>query len=235
MKKFIVAITVVAATASLAIAGTYEGGRGQHGRHRFAANLNLTDAQKQQMAAIKKADREKNQALYQSFAQKRAEYRQLKDANDPKADSVKAELQSMRAQVKAAHEATRQQFRGVLTADQLQKLDAARSAQRARGEQRKQMMAKLNLTDAQRQQLRQFREQDRTKNRQLFADFRAKRAELKQLEQANDPKADSVKAELQSMHEQLKAAHEARREQFRSVLTPEQQQMLDQMKSERGR
>lgn len=130
MKKFVIALAITA-TAALAYAtpqrGLGHGGNRAAHMQKFAEKLGLTDAQKDQIKSIFKADREKNQQLYSDFRAKRLEYRQLKDANDPKADSVKAELSGMRDQVKAARKSTHESILGVLTPDQRAKLDAWRA------------------------------------------------------------------------------------------------------------
>src|SRR6266567_8676550 len=88
------------------------------------------------------------------------------------------------------------------------------------------MAAKLNLTDAQKQQMKDIRTAARESNKQLYADFRAKLQELRALKQANDPKAADVKAELQAMRPQIQAARKASREAMLNVLTPEQRGQL---------
>jgi hypothetical protein len=55
------------------------------------------------------------------------QFRQLKRAGDPTADSVKAELQPMREQIKAARKATHEAVLGVLTAEQRQELEQLRA------------------------------------------------------------------------------------------------------------
>ncbi len=130
MKKFVIALAM-AATASMAFAGP-----GAHGsRHgdgaahmeRFAQKLGLTDAQKEQIKQIHQADFEKNKQLYTDFRSKRQEYRQLKQANDPRADEVKGQLQAMKDQVQAARKATHEQILNVLTPEQRQQLEQWRA------------------------------------------------------------------------------------------------------------
>ena len=130
MKKFVIALAITA-TAALAYA-TPHGGPGHGGNRaahmqKFAEKLGLTDAQKDQIKSIFKADREKNQQLYSDFRAKRQEYHQLKAANDPKADAVKAELSGLRDQIKEARKGTHEQVLGVLTPDQRAKFDAWRA------------------------------------------------------------------------------------------------------------
>jgi Spy/CpxP family protein refolding chaperone len=86
--------------------------------------------------------------------------------------------------------------------------------------------AKLNLTDAQKQQLKDIRTADHQRNQQLYADFHAKLQEFRSLKQTNDPKADDVKAELKAMRPQLQAARKASREAMLNILTPEQRDQL---------
>ena len=130
MKKFVIAFAV-AATAAAALAAPLErtAQRADRGAHyeKFAQKLNLSEAQKQQIRDIQQADREHNQQLYADFRAKMRQYRELKRAGDPNADSVKDELQPLRDQIKAARKATHQAVLGVLTPEQRQQLDQWRA------------------------------------------------------------------------------------------------------------
>src|SRR3954467_1184834 len=84
--------------------------------------------------------------------------------------------------------------------------------------------AKLNLTDAQKQQLKDIRTADRERNQQLYADFRAKLQELRSLKKANDRKAEDVKAALKAMRPQIEAARQASRDAMLNILTAEQRE-----------
>ncbi len=94
---------------------------------------------------------------------------------------------------------------------------------------------KLNLSDAQKQQIRDIHQADRERNKQLYADFRAKLRQYKELKRAGDPSAESVKTELQPMREQIKAARKARHEAVLNILTPDQRQQLEQWRAEHPR
>ena len=93
---------------------------------------------------------------------------------------------------------------------------------------------KLGLTDAQKQQVKDIRQADRQANKALFEQFRAKRQELRTLRQNNDPNAENVKAELKSLHQQLRAAQKATRDKiYSTVLTPEQRAQVDTWRAQR--
>ena len=135
MKKFVIALAL-AATTSAGFAHDH-GRRGlgkEHGRPvlEHFAQLGLSDAQKQQIAAIRKADAEKNRDLYANFHAKRMEIRDLRRAGDPKAETLKAEMEAMAQQVKAARDAVHQQVLAVLTPEQRSKLDEMRSEHKPR-------------------------------------------------------------------------------------------------------
>jgi len=91
--------------------------------------------------------------------------------------------------------------------------------------------AKLNLTDAQKQQLKDIRTADRASNKQLYADFHTKLQQFRALKKANDPGAAGVKEQLETMKPQLQAARKASHEAMLNVLTPEQR---EQLKDARG-
>jgi len=238
MKRFVIAL-MVTATAAISFAQTAAPGPfHRHARaDRFASQLNLTDAQKQQMKDIRIASREQNKQLYADYSAKLQQFRALKQADDPSAADVKAELKAMRPQIQAARKASREAMLNVLTPEQQAQLKAARLEHGfGRGHQR--LMAgvvarKLNLSDEQKAQLKQIRQTSHQANAQLFADARAKRQELRSLTRANDPRAADVKAQLEALRPQLEAARQQQHTEFLNVLTPEQRSQLEQWKAER--
>jgi Spy/CpxP family protein refolding chaperone len=150
--KWITAAAVVGLSATLAFAGTGMGeGHGHHGfegkgRHhgfsKLASKLNLTDAQKEQAKAIRKSSHEQNAAFFQQSHQTMQDFRAAKKAGDTaKAGSLKATLQSQRAQMKQIRAAEDEQFAKILTAEQsaqYQTLKAERAARHdARESQKK--------------------------------------------------------------------------------------------------
>lgn len=242
MKKFVIALMV---TATSAIGFAQSAGPGTphgHGRHgagfdRIAAKLNLTDAQKQQLKDIRTADREQNKQLYADFRAKLQELRALKQANDPKADDVKAELKAMRPQIVAARKASHEAMLNILTPEQRDQLKAAR--QNGIGRRmavRRGLRAgfgNLNLSDEQKSQLKQLRETTQQQNAQLFADAHSTRQELRSLRGSNDARATELKAHLESLRPQLEAARKQQHEAFVNILTPEQRTQLEQWKAQR--
>jgi Spy/CpxP family protein refolding chaperone len=148
-KKWITAAGVFVLGASLAFAAPQmgEGHEGHGGRHhhhgkmfgkQMAEKLNLSDAQKQQMADINKSFRQDNEAFFQTARQTRRDFHAAKKANDTaKMDALKPTLESQRAQMKQLRAAQKQKFETILTADQkaqLQQLKAER--QQKHGEQK---------------------------------------------------------------------------------------------------
>ncbi len=239
MKRFVIAL-IVTATAAITFAQTADSGQ-FHPRHaragRFASELNLTDAQKQQMKDIRTAAREQNKQLYADYRAKLQHFRALKQANDPSAADVKAELKAMRPQIRAARKASREAMLNVLTPEQQAQLKAARPEHGfGRGQARVMrgvVAQKLNLTDEQKAQLKQLHQTLHQNNAQLFADARAKRQELRSLTRADDPRAAEVKAQLDALRPQLEAARQQQHTEFLNVLTPEQRSQLEQWKAER--
>jgi Spy/CpxP family protein refolding chaperone len=149
--KWITAAAVIGLSASLAFAGSTTGeghGHGFHGKWRhhhgfskLASKLNLSDAQKDQWKAIRKSSHEQNAAFFQQSRETRKEFFTEKKAGDTaKADSLKATMQSQRAQMKQIRESEEQQFTKILTADQnaqFQTLKAERAARRAEWQSKK--------------------------------------------------------------------------------------------------
>lgn len=136
MKKFVIAIAI-AATATMAFASP-QGGfarRSDRAAHleRFAEKLGLSADQKAKIEEIRKANYEKNKQLFTDFRAKRAELKQLKQSNDPRADEVKGQLQSMSEQVRAARKSENDAILEVLTPEQRTQLQQLRAQKRSRG------------------------------------------------------------------------------------------------------
>jgi Spy/CpxP family protein refolding chaperone len=239
MKKFVIAL-MVTATAGIGFAQTAGPATHQHraGFGRIAAKLNLTDAQRQQLKDIHTASREQNQQLYAAFHAKLQEFRALKQANDPKADDMKAELKAMRPQMEAARQARREAMLNILTPEQRDQLNAARQSRgfgrkMAAGRGIRAAFGNLNLSDEQKAQLKQLRETTQQQNEQLFADARSTRQELHSLRGTNDARAAELKAHLESLRPQLETARKQQHEAFVNVLTPEQRTQIEQWKAQR--
>ncbi len=138
MKQFVIALAI-AATSTMAFghdhgaAGHGKGRQGEAHMGRFAEKLGLSEAQKQQVAGIRKADAEKNRQLYADLRAKRQELLQLKKANDPNTEAVKAQFDALKDQVKVAKDAVHAQILSVLTAEQRAQLDQWKSQRKNRG------------------------------------------------------------------------------------------------------
>ncbi len=242
MKKFVIAL-VITASSSIAFAQAPEAGTLRHHARReslqqLGAKLNLTDVQKQQMKDIRTAEGARNQQLYADFHAKLQELRTLRQSNDPRADAVKTELKSMRPQIREARKASHEALLGILTPEQRSQLASIRQSHRgnraqARGMRRHVIAQKLNLTDEQKAQMRQLRESNQSANAELFDSAHAKREELRRLTRANDPAAADVKAQLEALRPQLKAARTQQHDAFLNILTPEQRTQLEQWKATR--
>jgi protein CpxP len=96
------------------------------------------------------------------------------------------------------------------------------------------LAAKLNLSDAQKQQMKDMRSADRASNQQLYADFHAKLQQFRALKKANDPGAADLKAQLESMKPQIQAARKTSRQAMLAILTPDQRAQLKEARQSRG-
>ena len=92
---------------------------------------------------------------------------------------------------------------------------------------------KLNLTDAQKDQLKAFRQSFREENKAFFQSVRQTHQDLRAARQAGDEaKVNELKATAQSQREQMKQLRQAEHEKFLSVLTPDQRTQLEALKAE---
>ncbi len=148
MYKVITAAAAIALSGTLAFAapqtqgegnGTGDGWGGGHHRRamlgHLARKLNLTDAQKAQAKADRKAFFEANKPFFEQVRATRQELHAARKANDTaKVDSLKATAQSQRAQVQQLRQQQVAQFASILTPDQKAQFDqimAKRAARRA--------------------------------------------------------------------------------------------------------
>ncbi len=91
---------------------------------------------------------------------------------------------------------------------------------------------KLNLTDAQKQQVQDIRKNFREQNKVFFDSFRANMKAFRAAKEAGDTaKADSLKATIDSQKPKMKSLRDAERQQIRGILTAEQQVQFDAMKA----
>ncbi|HEX9160137.1 MAG TPA: Spy/CpxP family protein refolding chaperone [Thermoanaerobaculia bacterium] len=91
---------------------------------------------------------------------------------------------------------------------------------------------KLNLSDAQKAQVKVIHEQFRTDNAAFFQNFRQTMQDFHAAKQANDQaKLDALRPTMEAQHAQMKQLRDAERAKIRTILTPEQQAQLDAMKA----
>lgn len=120
MKKIATAVAVTLVGATLAFAMPHDSGHGP-GRHdqAFAQELNLTDAQKAQIEAIRKDSHEKNKAFFEQSRSTMQEFFAAKQANDTaKMDALKPAVEAQRAQMKQIRAAEDAKIGALLTAEQ---------------------------------------------------------------------------------------------------------------------
>ena len=92
---------------------------------------------------------------------------------------------------------------------------------------------KLNLTDAQKAQIKDLNKQFRQDNKAFFEQVKATRQEARAAKKANDTaKLDALKPTIQSEKAQMKQLRTAQEAKVLSVLTPDQQAQLNQLKAQ---
>jgi len=147
-KTISAAVAVLALGATLAFAGMHDGKEGKGGSegHRggfsemYAQKLNLTDAQKTQIADLDKNFRETNKALFEASHQTREQYETAKSANDTaKLDALRPTMDSQHAQMKQLRDAQDAKIKLILTPEQRAQFDTLKAAREARhGEHKEQ-------------------------------------------------------------------------------------------------
>jgi len=93
---------------------------------------------------------------------------------------------------------------------------------------------KLNLNDAQKQQIRDLQKSFRESNKAFFEQARDTRRQMREARQSGDQSAlEALKATAKSQREQMKQLRGEQRERVVALLTPEQRTQFDAMRAER--
>lgn len=124
MKKFVLAVAILTLGSSVVVAHPHRGHHGgRQAMRRAFAQLDLTEAQKTSIRAVRERNAGEFRTLRHELREKGRLYRQLRDANDPQAESVKAEIRQLREVARTRRESIRAEVRSLLTSSQQQKLD----------------------------------------------------------------------------------------------------------------
>lgn len=249
MKKLAMTVSALALGTALVFAAPHEG-RGGHAGHgkqgaRLEQKLNLTEAQKQQIAQIRESIRQENAAFFASAEKNREEMQAARKAGDTaRAESLKATMKSQREQMKQIRETEKARISATLTPEQRQKFETMSERGGKRGDRHMahrgmgekgfhgQMAKKLNLTEDQQARIEAIRKETHEQNKALFDARRDLREQMREARETNDTaRLESLKATAQSQRAQMKSVHEATMARIASVLTPEQRAKFDEMKS----
>ena len=104
-----------------------------------------------------------------------------------------------------------------------------------RGGFEQKLAAKLNLTDAQKEQWKSIRKTSREQNAAFFQQAHQTMEQFHAAKKANDTASmESLKPAMQSQRAQMKQIRDAERQQFVNILTAEQRAQFDALKAQRG-
>jgi periplasmic protein CpxP/Spy len=96
------------------------------------------------------------------------------------------------------------------------------------------MADKLNLSDAQKAQIKDLNKAFREENKAFFQSAHETMREFRAAKQANDTaKIEALRPTLEANRAQFKQLNEAQRDKVRSILTADQRAQLDAWKAER--
>lgn len=126
------AIAIVA--ASVAVAHPQRGGQcGEGGRGAMLMEkLDLTDAQKKDIGELREKQQAAMQSLREQMQKMAVEFRDLRDANDPRAEAMREEMRTLREEMQARRMAHHADVEKLLTPEQKKELDQLRAARRDR-------------------------------------------------------------------------------------------------------
>ena len=92
---------------------------------------------------------------------------------------------------------------------------------------------KLNLSEAQKQQIKDIQTQFRSENKAFFESARDTRRQIREATEAGDTaRAEQLKAAAQSQHARMKELRDAKRARIEAILTPDQRAQWQALKAE---
>ncbi len=216
---------------------TRGGGRLGEGREQMLEQLDLTEAQQEQLQSIR--DNAQTQMLTVLTEAQRTELEAALDAGEPLPRAVRdLDLSDeQRQQLREIHEASHEAARNVFTDEQREQLRAMMPERgfSGRGGKGGMMLEQLNLTDQQQAQIDSIRDDAKAQSLNVLTD--AQRAELESSLASDEPLHHAMRdLDLSDeQREQLRAIHEASHEAVENVLTDEQRQQLETARAEHGR
>jgi protein CpxP len=93
---------------------------------------------------------------------------------------------------------------------------------------------KLNLSDAQKQQIKDAQASFRNENKAFFDTVKDTRRQIREAKEAGDTaRAEQLKATAQSQHARMKELRTAQHQRILALLTPEQRTQWEALKAER--
>ena len=102
------------------------------------------------------------------------------------------------------------------------------------GEFSARMAEKLNLSDAQKQQVRDLQRSFRVENQAFFENAKDTRRQLREAKKAGDTaRFEALKGTFKAQRETMKQLRQAQHERILAVLTAEQRAQLETLKAER--
>jgi len=106
---------------------------------------------------------------------------------------------------------------------------------RGHGLMSEKLAAKLNLTDTQKQQIKDLNQQFRQDNKAFFQSFRQTMQDARAAKQANDTaKLDALKPTIDAQKAQMKQLRDAEDVKILALLTPDQQAQYKAFQAERA-
>lgn len=102
------------------------------------------------------------------------------------------------------------------------------------GEFSQRFAQKLNLTDAQQQQIRAIQQSFKQRHEAFFESAKETRRQLREAKQANDTaRLESLKPALEAQRAQFQQIRQEKQQQILAVLTPEQRAQYESLKAQR--
>lgn len=213
-----------------------EGGHERRGMLENAlAGLDLTDAQKEQIAQLQEEFRAESERIREEIRTLHEQARrQMREGDTEGGEATREEIREKQEELREGAQALREQIGMILTDEQKARLkelhagrDSARSSRPGDCPERGEIFEALDLTDAQQAQIDALRADFKAEHGPAMERMKELRGQMREQRRNRDREgAQALREQIGELRKELAAAGSELREQIGAVLTDEQKEIL---------
>lgn len=212
-----------------------ERAEGAHERREMLENalagLDLTDAQKGQIAQLQEEFRAESERIREEIGTLHEQARrQMRDGDTEGAEATREQIRLKQEELRDGAQELREQIAMILTDEQKARLkelhagrDSTRSPRQGDCPERGEIFESLNLTDAQQAQIEELRAGFKAENGSTIERMKELREQMRNRDREG---AKATRAQIGEVRKELAAAGSELREQIGAILTDEQKAIL---------